>query len=89
MNTPTLRHVGNNTWLMDTTVSVRGNELPVTLVPSRQELALWFALHPEDDPASSVYHDVHCVRCAVCRECMDCNLRPCIGGAEHVAQEAA
>lgn len=64
-------------WLMDCTTKVGSSEVAITITPDRHHLALWFELHPEYDPTSSVYHDMHCMRCVVCRECVDCNLRPC------------
>jgi len=33
-----------NSWLMDTTTKVGNQEIPITVSPSRQELALWFEL---------------------------------------------
>ena len=74
-----------NRWLMDTTTKVGSSEVAITVTPDRQHLALWFELHPEDDPTSSAYHDRHATYCTQCRECMDCNLRPCRDGGAHVA----
>lgn len=46
MQLPKLRKVGTH-WFMDTTVNVRGEEMPVTITPTRQEVALWEALLEE------------------------------------------
>jgi hypothetical protein len=37
----------NDAWRMDTTVRVHGADLPITVSPSKEEVALWEALHCE------------------------------------------
>jgi hypothetical protein len=36
-------------WLMDTSTRVGKITLPITVVPSKEEVALWLQLHPEHD----------------------------------------